>query len=98
MEEDIKIPTVKDLKNEPIIVTIPYNWGEEIWFMDNNTIHQGKIIGFSCHGKFRGVFITSYDIMETCGDFGREIEVDSDFVFKTKDDLIKKLLGSEYNI
>jgi hypothetical protein len=49
MEEDIKIPTVNDLKKEPIVITLPFKWGEDVWFMDNNTIHNGKMYGFSCH-------------------------------------------------
>jgi hypothetical protein len=98
MEEDVKTPDEKDLKKEPIIVTIPYNWTDDVYFMDNNTIHNGKIIGFSCYGKFGGVFITSYDIVETVGDFGRHIEVDSEFVFPSKEELIKKILGFDYNI
>jgi hypothetical protein len=94
MEEDIKTPNVNELKKEPIVITLPYSWGDEVYFMDNNTIHNGKISGFSCHGQFGGVFITSYDIVETAGEFGRKIEIDAEFVFHTREELIKKVLGN----
>jgi hypothetical protein len=96
MEEDIKTNdyTKTQMMNEPINITLPFKWNDEVHFMDNNQAHSGKIIGFSCHGQFDGVFVTSYDIAETAGDFGRQIEIDSDFVFSTKEELIKKVIGT----
>jgi hypothetical protein len=92
--EDIKTSSINDLKNEPIIITLPYKWGDEVYFMDNNLVHIGKILGFTCYGQFGGVFITSYDISESYGDMGRRIKIDSDFVFATKEELIKNVLGT----
>jgi len=62
--------------------------------MDDNISHIGKILGFTCHGQFGDVFITSYDISESYGDMGRRIEIDSDFIFATKEELIKKVIGT----
>jgi hypothetical protein len=81
-------------KKEPITITLPHKWNEEVYFMNENIIHQGKIIGFSCNGQFGDVYITSYDIIESYdGEVGRCIEINSEFIFSSREELIKKLLG-----